>query len=88
MIDLVPEKDFGRFLPEFHRVLKPDGRAVISTMALGPASPAGELARIFPAQFLFGQIGVLKENICPFPALTEFFTKSKIESTYIAWLQQ
>ena len=35
MIDLVPEKDFGRLLSEFHRVLKPGGRAVISTMAFG-----------------------------------------------------
>jgi len=50
--------------------------------------PDRTMGEPFPAQFLFGQIGVLKENICPFPALTEFFTKAKIESTYIAWLQQ
>jgi ubiquinone/menaquinone biosynthesis C-methylase UbiE len=35
MIDLVPEEDFGKVLTEFYRVLKPGGRAVISTMAFG-----------------------------------------------------
>ncbi len=35
MIDLLPEKDFSRILSEFYRVLKPSGRAVISTMAFG-----------------------------------------------------
>jgi len=35
MIDLLPEKDFLRILSEFYRVLKPSGRAVISTMAFG-----------------------------------------------------
>jgi len=35
MIDLLPEKDFKKILSEFCRVIKPSGRAVISTMAFG-----------------------------------------------------
>ncbi len=35
MIDLLPEKDFEKILSEFYRVIKPSGRAVISTMAFG-----------------------------------------------------
>ena len=35
MMDLLPEEDFGKILMEFFRVLKPGGRAVISTMAFG-----------------------------------------------------
>jgi len=35
MIDLLPEEDFETILSEFYRVLKPSGRAVISTMAFG-----------------------------------------------------
>jgi ubiquinone/menaquinone biosynthesis C-methylase UbiE len=35
MIDLLPEEDFKIILSEFFRVLKPSGRAVISTMAFG-----------------------------------------------------
>ncbi len=33
MLDLLPEKDFEKIASEFYRVLKPKGRAVISTMA-------------------------------------------------------
>jgi ubiquinone/menaquinone biosynthesis C-methylase UbiE len=35
MLDLLPEKDFAGVLAEFHRVLKPDGRIVLSTMTFG-----------------------------------------------------
>ena len=35
MMDLLPEKDFEKILSEFYRVIKPSGRAVISTMAFG-----------------------------------------------------
>ncbi len=35
MIDLIPEKDFRKILSEFYRVIKPSGRAVVSTMAFG-----------------------------------------------------
>jgi len=35
MIDLLPENDFDKVLTEFNRVLKPNGRAVISTMTFG-----------------------------------------------------
>ncbi|RMG27914.1 MAG: methyltransferase domain-containing protein [Bacteroidetes bacterium] len=35
MIDLLPEADFERVLGEFHRVLKPGGRAVITYFATG-----------------------------------------------------
>jgi ubiquinone/menaquinone biosynthesis C-methylase UbiE len=33
MFDLIPEADFGRVLGEFYRVLKPDGRLVLATLA-------------------------------------------------------
>ncbi|MEE9464088.1 MAG: methyltransferase domain-containing protein [Candidatus Neomarinimicrobiota bacterium] len=36
MLDLLPEADFDPVLAEFHRVLKPGGRLVVSTMAPGP----------------------------------------------------
>lgn len=35
MLDLLPEKDFIKILNEFKRVLKPNGRIVISTMSFG-----------------------------------------------------
>jgi ubiquinone/menaquinone biosynthesis C-methylase UbiE len=35
MFDLLPEQDFSRVLLEFKRVLKPSGRVVITSMALG-----------------------------------------------------
>jgi ubiquinone/menaquinone biosynthesis C-methylase UbiE len=35
MFDLLPEKDFILILKEFNRVLKPSGRAVISSMTFG-----------------------------------------------------
>ncbi len=35
MMDLLPEKDFEKILSEFYRVIKPSGRAVVSTMAFG-----------------------------------------------------
>jgi len=35
MIDLLPEPDFPKILSEFHRVLKPGGRIVLSTMTFG-----------------------------------------------------
>ncbi|MGA9121016.1 MAG: methyltransferase domain-containing protein [Bacteroidota bacterium] len=35
MLDLLPESDFVPVLSEFHRVLKPGGRVVLSTMAFG-----------------------------------------------------
>jgi len=35
MLDLLPEEDFAGVLSEFYRVIKPSGRAVISTMAFG-----------------------------------------------------
>jgi len=35
MLDLLPEADFGKLLNEFQRVLRPGGRIVLSTMALG-----------------------------------------------------
>jgi ubiquinone/menaquinone biosynthesis C-methylase UbiE len=52
MIDLLPEEDFAIVLAEFYRVLKPNGRAVISTMAFGVKSYNKIwhwLARNFPA---------------------------------------
>lgn len=36
MLDLLPESDFARVLAEFRRVLRPSGRLVVMTMALGP----------------------------------------------------
>ncbi len=36
MLDLLPEAEFDAVLAEFHRVLKPGGRLVVSTMAPGP----------------------------------------------------
>ncbi len=35
MIDLLPVNDFEKVISEFYRVLRPSGRAVISTMAFG-----------------------------------------------------
>jgi ubiquinone/menaquinone biosynthesis C-methylase UbiE len=35
MIDLLPENDFKKIFSEFYRVIKPSGRAVISTMSFG-----------------------------------------------------
>jgi ubiquinone/menaquinone biosynthesis C-methylase UbiE len=35
MLDLLPEEDFVTILSEFRRVLKPDGRIVLSTMTFG-----------------------------------------------------
>ena len=35
MIEQLTEKDFEKILSEFYRVIKPSGRAVISTMAFG-----------------------------------------------------
>jgi len=35
MLDLLPEEDFVKILREFHRVLKPGGRLVVSSMATG-----------------------------------------------------
>ncbi len=35
MLDLLPEEDFVKILSEFRRVLKPDGRIVLSTMTFG-----------------------------------------------------
>ena len=35
MLDLMPEEDFPIILSEFHRVLKPNARLVISTMTFG-----------------------------------------------------
>jgi len=35
MFDLLPEPDFRRILTEFHRVLKPSGRVIITTFSFG-----------------------------------------------------
>lgn len=35
MLDLLPEEDFPIILSEFHRVLKPNGRVILSTMTFG-----------------------------------------------------
>ena len=35
MLDLLPEKDFENIMNEFYRVLKPDGRIVITSMSFG-----------------------------------------------------
>jgi ubiquinone/menaquinone biosynthesis C-methylase UbiE len=35
MLDLLPEKDFKTVLDEFYRVLKPEGRIIISSMSFG-----------------------------------------------------
>ncbi len=52
MLDLLPEDDFGPVLAGFARVLKPNGRLVLSTMAPGPRwyhRAWGRLADSFPA---------------------------------------
>ncbi|MCH7939984.1 MAG: methyltransferase domain-containing protein [Candidatus Marinimicrobia bacterium] len=52
MLDLLPEDDFGPLLAGFARVLKPNGRLVLSTMAPGPHwyhRAWGALADSFPA---------------------------------------
>ena len=52
MLDLLPEDDFEPVLAGFARVLKPDGRLVLSTMAPGPRwyhRAWGALADSFPA---------------------------------------
>ena len=52
MLDLLPEEDFEPVLAGFARVLKPNGRLVLSTMAPGPRwyhRAWGALADSFPA---------------------------------------
>ncbi len=52
MLDLLPEEDFGPVLAGFARVLKPDGRLVLSTTTPGPRwypRARGALADFVPA---------------------------------------
>jgi len=66
LLDLLPEKDFKDILNEFYRVLKPDGRIVITSMSFGEKWYSRfwyYVAKWFPKLMTYCRPVSLKEHI-------------------------